>query len=344
MNKISQPLLTIVIPTIGRETLLETVRAITSCKGFDSTELIVVGEIPDTSIREDLQNIMNQHYQIRHISISYPNLDISVKKNKATDETHSELIAFIDDDVVVSREWIQRIIEPFKDPEVGMACGPSLLPQTLPLITRLTALTFTSKAAGFASTRYSVPVTNEPRLARWYDMIGCNMVCRKNALKHIGGFEPDMIPGEDMFAAFRIEQSGYKLIFVPEATVLHYPRQTLRKICRQVYRFGSARIRLIRAGVEFKPHSLLPLVFVLSLLVSGFLSFIFPRYGIPLLIALITAYLLFMLWASVELVLRTKKMDHFAIFFLIPFMHISYGLGELVEFILPNRNFSKKMW
>jgi GT2 family glycosyltransferase len=344
MNKVSQPLLTIVIPTIGRKTLLETVRAITACKGFESVELIVVGEIPDKNIREQLQSIMDQYPQIKYMPISYPQLDISVKKNNATNESHSELIAFIDDDVVVSPEWIQKIIDPFKNPAVGMACGPSLLPESLPLVTRLTALIFGSRAAGFASNRYSMPLTTQPRFARWYDMIGCNMVCRKSALQHIGGFEPDMIPGEDMFAAFRMEQSGYKLMFVPEATVLHYPRQTLSKICRQVYRFGSARIRLIRAGVDFKPHSLAPLFFVLALLICGILSFTLPEYGVPLLIALLTAYVLFILWATLELVFRTKKLNHIAIFFLIPFLHISYGLGELAEIILPNRKFSKKMW
>ena len=336
----SGPYISIVIPTLGRPILIKTVESLLDMKGSERAEIIVIGKLADQQVRDRMVALQKAQPGIRHIAVSFDTGDLSKKKNLGVKVSRADLIAFVDDDLLVAPDWMAAIIAPFSDESVGMVCGPSLLPPDLPLLARLSGLILASKASGFVSKRYTRP-DGGPQEATWSAMIGCNMVCRRSSIIHAGGFNEGVIPGEDLLAAYRMRRSGERLMFVPAAYVLHYPRQTFTAFCRQAYRFGAARIRLMRVGVRVEPTSLIPALWVAALVGLGVLAPV-ARVALWLLLLQGVLYLGFCAWATLLAFLKTRRALDALMLLLIPFMHVCYGVGEWVEVFRPGRNLPEK--
>ncbi len=330
----AQPLLSVVIPTLGRAILVQTLSSLVRTTDAARLEIIVAGKIPDPAVAAAVADLQAQHPQIQHLPISFPKGDSSEKKNAGWRAARAGVVAFLDDDVIVEADWPQRILEPFRDAQVGLVSGPSLVPDTLPLMARLAGVTLASKAAGYVAERYTAERA-ENFAAKWSNLIGCNMAFRKNVIEKIGGFDVAFWPGEEMLAAFRATQAGHTLVFAPGAALQHFPRATFRGFLRQMHGYGATRIRLIRAGVEREWTTLIPAVWVASLLLLG-LAAPFTRWALWLLGADLALYLLAALAVTLLKLRETGRACDALIFFLIPCMHLAYGWAEWVEYFRPN--------
>ncbi|MBI2438317.1 MAG: glycosyltransferase, partial [Lentisphaerae bacterium] len=198
-----------------------------------------------------------------------------------------------------------------------------------------------SKAAGYVAERY-LAGDPQPRAIRWSGLIGCNMAYRRGVLERLDGFDPAFWPGEEMIAAFRATRLGYKLIFLPGAILYHYPRVSFGRFCRQIYTYGATRIRLIRAGVDVEPTTIIPAVGLLGLGVLG-ISALFCRCSGYLLLAGLVLYAFADLFFTLAKYRETRRKVDLLIFFLIPIMHTCYGLAEWVELFRPGRDFSEHL-
>lgn len=336
----TKPRLSVVIPTLGRPLLVRTVESLIRSSGFDQMEVIVSGRISEGPVLDEVKRFCVQHAQIRNLPVSFETGDSSEKKNAGMRASRAELVAFLDDDVVVAPDWPERMISSFEQPDVGLVSGPALVPEGVSLMTRLAGLALSSAAAGYVSERY-LKGQSGLRQIDWSRIIGCNMVYRAKVIEEIGSFDPAFWPGEEMIAAFRTKQRGYVLLFNPEAYVYHYPRQSLVRFWKQIWGYGATRVRLVRAGTEFEPTTVVPGAWVFSLLVFG-LGAIFSKGFLILLILDLVAYALADLWITLAKVAETKRKIDLLLFFLVPVLHLSYGLAEWVELFRPNKDLSEK--
>jgi cellulose synthase/poly-beta-1,6-N-acetylglucosamine synthase-like glycosyltransferase len=333
------PNLSIVIPTMGRPILVRTLESVLATKGADRLEIIVVGEIPDRDVLQKVTAIVSAHSNVRHISISYPDGDSSRKKNLGAEESRADIIAFLDDDVVIAPDWPEHILKAFENPAVGLVSGPSLVPEDINLSARLAGLALTSRAAGYVAERYRIGNTAVREIG-WSRIIGCNAAYRKTVFRQMGGFPPEFYPGEEMIASWRTQQLGHKLFFIPAAWVYHYPRQSVKRFWRQVWGYGATRIRLKRAGTGFEWTTLVPAAWVLSLLVLGLAAPFSPLCAVLLRLDL-ELYALMALIVALETAVQTRRPRDLLVFFMIPVMHLGYGLAEWFEFFRPNRDLSE---
>jgi cellulose synthase/poly-beta-1,6-N-acetylglucosamine synthase-like glycosyltransferase len=333
------PNLSIVIPTMGRPILVRTLESVLATKGVDHLEVSVVGEIPDYDVLQKVASITAAHPNVRHISISWPTGDSSRKKNHGAEESRADIVAFLDDDVVIAPDWPEHILKAFDDPAVGLVSGPSLVPEDINLSARLAGLALTSRAAGYAADRYRVGQVTVREIT-WSRIIGCNAAYRKTVFQQMGGFPPEFYPGEEMIAAWRTQQLGHKLFFIPAAWVYHYPRQSVKRFCRQMWGYGATRIRLKRAGTAFEWTTLIPAAWVFSLVALGLLA-PFCGFCVFLLKLDLAFYALMALAVALETSAQTRRPLDLLVFFMIPVMHLSYGLAEWFEFFRPNRDLSE---
>lgn len=333
------PSLSVVIPTMGRDILIRTLESLAAAEGFAEIEVIVAGRVPDAAVAERLKQFCGQNGNTHHLDIQFETGDSSRKKNQGAAAARAPLIAFLDDDVVVAPDWPRRIAEPFADENVGLASGPSLVPDDINRIGRLAGLALSSRAAGYVAERY-----RQNQIASygidWDRVIGCNAAYRREAFEQMGGFPVDFYPGEEMMAAFRTEKAGWQLVFVPAAWVRHYPRQSLGRFWRQMWGYGATRIRLLRGGVSFNPLPLVPGLWVAGTAVLGGLAPFFTWAGI-LLAADLGLYALLTLAITLQTVYRTRRWGDLALWAMIPWMHVSYGLAEWAEGLKPGRDFSE---
>lgn len=339
MNASAPVRLSVVIPTMGRPILIQTLESLAATRNFENTEVIVAGKISDPQVLEKLKIIQKDHPQIAHLPVSFPVGDSSQKKNEGFRSARADIVAFLDDDVYVCEYWPELILKPFEDESVGATSGPSLVPDDVNLFTRLAGTALQSKAAGYVAERY-LRAGEHIRPISWSRIIGCNMAYRRPVLESIGMFPPEFWPGEEMIAAWKTQQAGYKIVFYDEAWVYHYPRSSLWRYLKQMHGYGATRIRLLRAGVEFEPTTIVPGLWVLSLIVFGMAAF-FSTWGKYLLLLDLFTYLMAALYITLNKYVETRRLEHLLIFFLVPLMHLSYGIAEWIEFFRPNKDLSE---
>jgi succinoglycan biosynthesis protein ExoA len=332
------PRLSVVIPTLGRPMVIRTVESLVAARGFESLEVLVVGVVRDRGVLDGLTALAAARPQVRHLPLSFPRGDSSEKKNAGFRAARGDIVAFVDDDVVVDPDWAVRVVEAFDDPQVGLVSGPGLIPDDLPLMARLAGVALASKAAGYVSERYMAG-DSRPRAVSWSRLIGCNMAYRRSVLEEIGGFDPAFWPGEEMIAAYKATRR-HRLIFHPAARLHHYPRQSLAGFWKQMHGYGLTRIRLIRAGVDFEPTTVLPAAWVLSLVTLG-LAAPFSKWACLLLLLDLGLYVLADALITVLKFAETRKPADLLIFFLVPVMHLSYGMAEWIELVRPNKDLSE---
>jgi len=334
-------ILSVVIPTIGRPMVLRTVESLLKARRADELEIIVSGAVADRSVAEKMAALMKLNPNIIHLPVSFERGDSSEKKNAGWRAAHSEIIAFIDDDVVVNEDWPAAILAPFADESVGLVSGPGLVPEDIPLMARLAGWAMASRAAGYVQERYLAEGVSA-RPVGWSRLIGCNMAYRRRVLEEIGGFDPKFWPGEEMLSAYiATTRKGHTLVFQPGARLYHYPRTSYGRFLKQMAGYGATRIRLIRAGTEVEPATLAPMflsaAFVILTIGAAFSKLIFTA-----LLVLLAIYLSLAAWCAYLKWRDEKDLKALLIFFLIPGMHLIYGLAQWGELVFPGRDLSLK--
>ncbi len=331
----------VVIPTLGRPILAQTLESLAASEGAASLSVIIAGMIPDEALAARVRELGRHFQRFELLPLAFETGDSSRKKTAGLEALQTDIVAFLDDDVVVSPDWPARMLEAFDDAQVGMASAPSLVPDDLALMPRLAGLALTSRAAGYVSDRYRMGAAGL-REIRWSRIIGCNMAFRRSVLVKLGGFDPRFWPGEEMVAAFGVARAGHKIVFQPSAWVRHYPRATLRGFLRQIYGYGATRIRLIRAGLECEPTTLAPAVMIAGALILGAAACC-SSVAASVLAAVAALYLLAVLVLSAEMLWITRRPSDALLFAVIPLMHAVYGLGQWYEFLRPGRDLSGRV-
>lgn len=180
------------------------------------------------------------------VKLAYAPYLLAYKRNRALEVATSDILAFVDDDAVVSADWEAAIRRAFRVEDVGVATGPSLLPPTATLWKRTAQLAMGSSQ--YSRNRY---FPGQEGYVEWFNVIGANMAYRKKALDETG-ICPDRFSnyGEDMFLAFSVHQKGWKVYYAPEAFVYHQPHGFWKQLS-QIHNWGRAEIRLKKAGVTY---------------------------------------------------------------------------------------------
>lgn len=333
--------LSVVIPTMGRSTVIRTVESLLST-GFDGMEILVCGKVPDVHVAGQLKRLVEMDGRVKHYPVQYRIGDSSRKKNYGAEQATADIIGFMDDDVVVVSNWPELVLQQFENEMVGLVSGPSLVPDDINFCGRLAGLALSSGAAGYVAERY-LKGGQDARQVDWDRIIGCNAAYRRSVFEAIGGFPSEFYPGEEMISAFRAEQLGAMLRFIPEASVEHYPRQSVARFCRQMWTYGATRIRLIRAGVGASVLNLAPAAFV-ALIVVLSVGSVFSFWAALALSAMLFIYALMTLYFSIIVACRTRRASDVTVWGMILVMHVCYGAAEWYEWFRPNRDWSEKVF
>ena len=88
---------------------------------------------------------------------------------------------------------------------------------------------------------------------------------RRAVFEKVGGFDERFDACEDVEFNHRVDLAGLRCFFTPRIAAHYAPRDTLRGLFRQLFRYGRGRIRLWRKHPEtLSIKTLLPGVFVLG--------------------------------------------------------------------------------
>jgi len=206
----------VIIPTYNRyKDLYECLDSIFALKD-KPYEVIVVdsGSVDETLTLEAC-------FPVRFISITERNREYA--RNLGISMAHGDVIAFLDDDVVVCEEWLDQIVKPYEYDYVG-GVGGRVIPYGtskkffVQLDRNDIGRVFDS---GLVIGNFDIPSAN---LVEVDSFIGCNMSFRRELLAKVGGFDENFGGTgyrDDTDLCIRIRKLGYALMYNSKALVWH---------------------------------------------------------------------------------------------------------------------------
>lgn len=262
----------------------------------------------------------------------------SENRNKGASEAKGEIIAFLDDDAVLDKNYLKNAEEFFeKHPEIDIVGGPQLTPLDEKGFAKISGYALSSKFGAWkVSSRYSVTEKNldvdETALT------SANLFCKKEVMEKIG-FDPRLFPGEDPKFIEDAKKQGFKVAYSPDIILYHRRRASIGGLVKQIFNYGKVRpakesfIKTIKM-----PFFLIPsifLIYLISLLFAIIINFSKTGSVISLensflwFVPLILYGILTMLFSLYD---SMKNKDYKAILFLpfiYPIIHMSYGAGMI---------------
>jgi glycosyltransferase involved in cell wall biosynthesis len=164
-------------------------------------------------------------------------------------------------------------------------------------------------------------------------------VFRKEVLEEVDFFDETIRRGEDWELNLRIRAAGHSVWFDPSLEVTYWPRESWTKLVRQFCATGIWRGELVRRYAGRNPWRFFaPPALVLTLLASVVLL-VLQLTGVlegwaGLLLSLVyvgpVAYIVLLLLLSFSRAGGPAWPDRWRFFFVLPTMHLSWGVGFIV--------------
>jgi GT2 family glycosyltransferase len=165
--------------------------------------------------------------------VSTENRGLSNARNLGLELATGDIVAYIDDDAYPDPHWLHYLAATLRGTTHAAAGGPNVPPPGTGAVAECVA-----HAPGGP-----VHVLLTDRVAE--HIPGCNMAFWKDALKAIGGFDPQLrVAGDDVDVCWRLQQRGWTIGFSPAAVVWHHRRHTVRGYWKQQRGYGKAEALL----------------------------------------------------------------------------------------------------
>lgn len=209
--------LSVAIPTYGREHVL--LNTITHVLAQDppAQEILVIDQTPEHEPSTELSlGRWHADGRIRWIRHSPPNLPGA--RNRALRETQCDVILFIDDDVVLPKQFVGLHLKNYRNPDISAVAGRVVEKnwKAPPRPRRKWPPLMDSAFLDRGGMRRIEGVGGVP---------GVNHSVRVSALKAIGGYDEKYSVGpairEESDMAARLWKAGYRIDFDPDAWLVH---------------------------------------------------------------------------------------------------------------------------
>ena len=258
---------TVVVCTRDRaELLLRCLRSVVASverSGLEPPDVLVVDNAPpDGSTRAAVAELPGVRYVVE------PRAGLDFARNQALRSALGDVVAFLDDDVVVDAGWYAELVHVWAvHPDAGGATG-----QVLPYELETPAQVLFERYGGFrrpwVSARYhgrALPGNALFPYGAGMFGAGCNMSYRREAVLALGGFDEALdtgrpLPGGgdlDMFS--RVLRAGHPLVYAPAYLVHHQHRRTVQELRHQLFTWGTGHMAYVEKTWRQEPRARWPL-------------------------------------------------------------------------------------
>ncbi|MEE8566554.1 MAG: glycosyltransferase family 2 protein [Candidatus Bipolaricaulota bacterium] len=174
---------------------------------------------------------------------------------------------------------------------------------------------------------------------RWVDTVfgGCY---RKDVFERIGLFNEALARGQDMEFNARLRKAGGRILLVPSTISYYYPRSSFMSFCRHALRNGVWAIYPLKFTnhIPVSGRHFVPLLFVVSLVTTGALSFL-SCWSLWLFGLVLGSYSILNLYFSLRLAIQEREISYLVTLPIVfSVFHFGYGLGSIwgaMKLLLP---------
>jgi glycosyltransferase involved in cell wall biosynthesis len=239
------PSLTVAICTKDRaqrlKRLLESIDEVRGQSRFTQLDLLVVDNAPaDDATRRVACSFDGVRYIVE------PRTGLNFARNAALHAASGDLLAFLDDDVVVDRRWLEGLYCVWRDwPDAGGYSG-LVLPYRLDTAAQLEFEQAGGFGRGFKRLHHRAAKFSSPLHPLGAGVVGagCNMCLDRRLVLELGGFDEGLdtgapLPGGgDLDIFYRVMCTGRGIVYEPRYAVYHEHRETLSQLRRQYWSWG----------------------------------------------------------------------------------------------------------
>lgn len=254
--------LSLVIPTYNRSSQLLTTLESVAAQRVDSSlwECIVVDNNSQDDTHLTVETFIAQHPEVNMRYHFEPKQGLSHARNSGIALSKGDIIAFIDDDESVVRDFVLRYINLFDRYPEAMAAGGRIVPQ------------YMSGRPRWMSQYVARPIANPLYLGDYIKPFprskcpgGGNMALRRVVFEQIGLFDTELgrkgttlIGGEECDLVERMRRRNLPIYYVPRAMIYHriYDEKLTEEYTTKLFRnVGvSQRMRAKSGGRLFRAY------------------------------------------------------------------------------------------
>jgi glycosyltransferase involved in cell wall biosynthesis len=221
--------------------LLASLMPVVGASRFRATEVLVVDNASvDPATRVAVAGFDDVAY------VFEPRAGLDFARNAALRHASGDLLAFLDDDVVVDRGWLDGLFAAWQGcPDAGGFSG-LVLPYRLDTEAQVQFELRGGFGRGFEPKVFHSASADNPLHPVGSGVIGagCNMAFDRSLLLSLGGFDEALdtgapLPGGgDLDIFYRVLRSGRAVVYEPRYSVYHEHRETLPQLRRQYWSWG----------------------------------------------------------------------------------------------------------
>jgi glycosyltransferase involved in cell wall biosynthesis len=254
------PEVSIVLPTYNRAAELPPAveSALNQTEAADKYELIIVDNNSTDDTAQVVDRLLRRHPG-RISSLVETKQGVSHARNAGIAAARADIVAFFDDDVRVTPDWIETIRRAF-DEHPDLACvGGKVLPHWLtPPPSWLTRAHWAPLALqDFGDASMVVSLENPKGL------ISANLACRKRVFERVGRFSPQFQRVKDGIGSLeddewirRLWKAGGRALYVPELiTFTEVPAARLTRAYHRRWHRGHGRFYALLHADEMEQSS-----------------------------------------------------------------------------------------
>ncbi|UUT34866.1 mycofactocin biosynthesis glycosyltransferase MftF [Microbacterium elymi] len=231
--------LTVVIPVHGRSAALRRVLA-----GLHGLRVLVVDDGTAEPAASELRGIV-EHAGARCLRLPR-NAGPATARNHGLEHVDTPFVAFVDSDVEVTAEALERMLRHFVDPRLALV-GP-----------RIAGMPGGTWISRYENARSSVDLGGRAALVRprspvsW--LSSTCLVARVDALSD--GFTDGMRVAEDVDLVWRLDEAGWRIRYEPRVVVAHEHRRTAAAWFGRKFFYGTGAAAL----ADRHPHAIPPAI------------------------------------------------------------------------------------
>ena len=227
----------------------------------DAFEVVVVD---NASSDERVQAVCAAREWVRYVC--EPLVGLNFARNRAIREASGDVVAFLDDDVVVDANWLSAMRRAWAaNPDAGCITG-----LVLPMALDTEAQWLFELRGGFRRDFRPLRFGSERYKERLHPCgagrfgAGANMSVRRALVIRLGGFDEALdtgrpLPGGgDLDIFYRVLRSGATLVYEPQAAVYHDHRKEMHVLRRQYYTWGLGFMAFVAKSMRTDPSMRVP--------------------------------------------------------------------------------------
>ena len=248
----------VIIPTDSATLAEKCARDLPAASDYANAEFIIV---TSTELIQQLRRLAEPiSSQVGFVAFDAP-FNFSGKCNAGAQMAGGERIIFLNDDVEAGqRDWIENIIEPLQNQDVG-AVAPKLLYPTA----RIQHAGLVTGVRGFVGTAMhqwqgdSVDYTNFAQSMRTVSALSAACLAMRRAdFFALGGFDEVNTPiaHSDLDLCFKVREAGMRCVYTPFATMTHHGHVSIgeEKQAGEVRVVDKSTIFLLQRWAQFACH------------------------------------------------------------------------------------------